>query len=60
MMIKRIGYFTGYSSSGIQEALENALEKAGEHLHFEVVETSCCHGEERDRQYQVTLSTFAE
>ncbi|KTD20161.1 dodecin domain-containing protein [Legionella londiniensis] len=60
MIIKKIGYFTGYSNSGIQEALENALEKAGDHLHFEVVETSCFQAGENDREYQVTLSTYAE
>lgn len=59
-MIKKIGYFTGYSTAGIQEAIQNALEKAGEYLHFEVVETSSCQAGEESRQYQVTLSTFAE
>ncbi|WP_133128578.1 dodecin domain-containing protein [Legionella nagasakiensis] len=60
MITKKIGDFTGYSDSGIYEAVQNALEKAGEHAHFEVVETCCSQGGENDRQYQVTLTTFGE
>ncbi|AHE65750.1 dodecin domain-containing protein [Legionella oakridgensis] len=60
MIAKKIGDFTGYSNSGIYDAIQNALEKAGEHVYFEVIETCCSQGGEHDRQYQVTLATFGE
>lgn len=60
MMTKKIGYFTGQSNLDIHEAIEMALEQAGEHAHFEVVETSCSQAGQEDRQYQVTVTAFSE
>ncbi|WP_133130680.1 dodecin domain-containing protein [Legionella yabuuchiae] len=57
MITKKIGDFTGISTSGISEAIKNALEKAGEHSRFEVIETTA-QGSGTNRQYQVTLSTY--
>lgn len=60
MITKKIGDFTGHSTSGLDEAIQNALQKAGDHQHFKVVETSCSHAGEHARQYEVTLTTFSE
>jgi len=60
MITKKIGDFTGTSTSGINEAIDNALEQAGDHNHFEVVETSSSLCSEKNRHYQVTLSTFGD
>lgn len=62
MKIKKA--FTGYSNAGITEAIENALQQAGEHRHSEVMETKSSYvGEdigEHEKLYQVTLNTFVE
>lgn len=60
MITKKQGDYTGTSSDGIHEAIENALEKAGEHARFEVVETTSLQGQENNRHYEVTLSTYDE
>lgn len=60
MIIKKIGDYTGASTSGINEAVENALEKAGDHSRFEVVETTSSQCRDNNRHYQVTLSTYEE
>lgn len=60
MIAKKIGDFTGVSTSGIHEAIKNALEQAGEHDRFEVIETMSTNGIGNKRQYQVTLATFDE
>ncbi len=56
--MKKIGDFTGYSDCGIDEAIQDALDKAGEYAHVEVVETRGSHIKGDHRQYQVTLTTF--
>lgn len=58
LISKKIGYFTGYSTSNLHEAVQNALEKAGEHKRFEVVESCSIKAPENERQFEVTLSTF--
>ena len=60
MIEKKIGDFTGYSTSGIPDAVQNALEKAGEHARFEVVETLYSKADEHSCEYQVTLAAFSE
>lgn len=60
MTIKKTGDFTGYSDSGIDEAIQDALEKAGDHARIEVVETRGSQTTDDTRQYQVTLATFDE
>lgn len=55
----KIENYTGYSNTGISEAIKNALEKAGDHARFEIIETRGSRtGEESN--YQVTLATFSE
>ncbi|MDI9818958.1 MULTISPECIES: dodecin domain-containing protein [unclassified Legionella] len=56
----KTGEYTGSSDSGINEAIQNALQKAGEHTRIEVVETRSSHVGDDKRYYQVTVSTFAE
>ncbi|WP_152571537.1 dodecin domain-containing protein [Legionella norrlandica] len=58
--MKSIEDFTGFSESGIDDAIQNALKKAGDPVHFEVIETLSSQGNQSDRQYQVTLKTFNE
>ncbi len=60
MTATKSGDFTGYSDAGLSEAVQNALEKAGEPARFEVVETRYSHEGEGRCQYEVTLATFAE
>jgi len=60
MAEKKIGDFIGYSKLGIQEAIQDALKQAGEHMRFEVVETRCSRADEQHREYQVTLATFSK
>lgn len=52
--------FTGYSDSGIDKAMEDALDKAGNPTQVEIVETRGSHINGDNRQYQVTLATFKE
>lgn len=58
--MKSIEDFTGFSESGIDDAIQKALKKAGDPAHFEVVETLGSQGSQSDRQYQVTLKTLSE
>lgn len=60
MNTKKIGDFIGYSNSDIHEAIKDALNKAGEHSHFEIIESQCSQANEDNRMYKVTLATFAE
>jgi flavin-binding protein dodecin len=46
---------TGYSEIGIDEAIQNALNKIKNLDQFEVVETLGEKGVHSERQYQVTL-----
>lgn len=60
-MPTKIGDYTGYSDSGITDAIENALQKAVEqHTYFEIIETRGTHASEGKRHYQVTLSLFSD
>ncbi|WED42719.1 dodecin domain-containing protein [Legionella cardiaca] len=56
----KTGEYTGSSDSGITEAIQNALAKAGEHTRIEVVETRSSHIGENTRYYQVLISTFTD
>lgn len=59
-MSTKIGDYTGYSDSGITDAIENALQKAVEqHSYFEIIETRGVHAGDK-RHYQVTLSLFSD
>ncbi|HAT6978672.1 TPA: dodecin domain-containing protein [Legionella pneumophila] len=58
--MKSIEDFTGFSESGIDDAIQNALKKAGNPTHFEVVETLGSQGSQSDRQYQATLKTQSD
>ncbi len=60
MTIKKAGDYTGYSDSGIDEAIQDALEKAGDHARVEIVETRGSQTNGDQRRYQVTLATFDE
>lgn len=52
------GEFTGYSDSGIDEAIQHALQQAGEHSHFEIIETRGSQIGDNTRHYQVTITAF--
>lgn len=52
--------YTGYSNSGLDDAIGNALQEAGDYQHVEVIETRSSYRPEGSRQYQVTLTTFKE
>ena len=54
----KAGDFTGYSDAGLDEAIQDALDKAGEYVRVEVIETRGSHLEGEQRQYQVTVATF--
>jgi flavin-binding protein dodecin len=52
--------FTGYSEFGIEEAIQDALEKAGDYVRVEIIETRGSQANGDNRQYQVTLTAFDE
>lgn len=58
--MKSIEDFVGLSEYGIDDAVQNALEKAGNPLNYEVVETLGFLNNNTKRQYQVTLKTLAK
>lgn len=58
--MKSIEDFTGFSDFAISDAIENALNKAGNPAHFEVIEILGSQGIKTDRQYQVTLKTITK
>lgn len=60
MSMKSIEDFVGFSESGIDDAVQNALENAGNPMHYEVVETLGSQNNKTRRQYQVTLKTITE
>ena len=60
MAINKTSDFTGYSTAGIDEAIQDALQKAGDYVRVEVVEARGSQAKGDNRQYQVTLATFAE
>ena len=60
MAQNKTGDFTGHSTAGIDEAIQNALEKAGDYDRVEVIEAQGSRAKGDNRQYQVTLATFTE
>ncbi|WP_028389431.1 dodecin domain-containing protein [Legionella fairfieldensis] len=58
MITIKKGDYTGYSDSGIDEAVQNALQKAGKHTHFEIIETRSSQIEKNTRHYQATVTAF--
>ena len=58
MTLIKKGDFTGFSNSCIEEALNNALQKVGEHSRFEVIETLGSVVDENKPQYQITIRAF--
>jgi flavin-binding protein dodecin len=52
--------FTGYSDIGIEEAIQDALDKAGDYARVEVIETRGSQANGENREYQVTLTAFSE
>lgn len=60
MSIIKLGDYTGYSETGIEEAVADALEQAGEHTRIEIVETRGSQAKGKHRHYQVTVATFDE
>lgn len=52
--------FTGYSELGIEEAIQDALDKAGDYDRVEIVETRGSQANGDNRQYHVTLTAFSE
>lgn len=60
MGTKKTEEFIGYSESGIAEAVDDALQKAGEHARIEVVETRGSKAKGDDQHYEVTLAAFDE
>ncbi|QRN02535.1 hypothetical protein GH742_00830 [Legionella sp. MW5194] len=51
--------FTGYSESGLDDALAQALQKAGEYQRVEVIETRSSHTTD-DKTYQVTITAYTD
>ena len=60
MTIKKTRDYTGYSDESIDEAVQNALQKAGEHSRFEVIETRGSQLNDNKRHYQIMLTTFSD
>ncbi|BCA93883.1 hypothetical protein TUM19329_02440 [Legionella antarctica] len=58
--MKSIEVFTGFSESGIDDAIQNALDKAGNPIQFEVIETQWSRDNESNRQYHATLKTVTK
>jgi flavin-binding protein dodecin len=52
--------FTGYSDVGIEEAIQDALGKAGDYARVEVIETRGSKANGENREYHVTLTAFNE
>lgn len=51
--------YTGYSAESLNDAINNALQKAEDHHYFEVIETKSSQFRDERRHYQVTLTTFS-
>ena len=56
----KTGEYTGSSSSGINEAIQDALQKAGGQSCTEVIETRSSQIGEEKPHYQVIISTYAQ
>lgn len=50
--------YTGHSHTSLPDAINNALDKAGEHAHFNVIETQCSHHAEANPRYEVLLVAY--
>jgi flavin-binding protein dodecin len=55
--MKSTEVFTGFSECGIDDAIKNALDNAGNPVEFEVIEAKGSRDNTSNRQYQVTLKT---
>lgn len=60
MAVKKVSDYTGYSSAGIEEAIKDALDKAGDYDRVEVIETRGSQTAGDKSSYQVTLAAFTE
>ncbi|WP_419419899.1 hypothetical protein ACNVED_00920 [Legionella sp. D16C41] len=60
MIISKTRDYTGFSEESLNEAISNALEKAENHSHFEVIEARSSQFADNKRYYYVTLATFFE
>ncbi|WP_298624883.1 dodecin domain-containing protein [uncultured Legionella sp.] len=58
--MKSIEDFVGLSEYGIDDAVQNALENAGNPANYEVVETLGSQDNNTKRQYQVTLKAITK
>lgn len=58
--MKSIEDFIGFSEAGIDDAVQNALENAGNPAAFEVVETLGSQHNTANRQYKVVLKALVE
>ena len=58
--MKNTGCYIGYSSHGMSEAIEDALQQAGEHTRCEVVESIGSQDNQDQKQYQVTVTTYID
>lgn len=60
MSMKSIEVFIGFSDLGINDAIQNALNNAGNPLHFEIVETLGSGDNNDFRQYQAILKKLTK
>ncbi|STX50124.1 Uncharacterised protein [Legionella busanensis] len=60
MIISKTRDYTGFSEESLNEAILNALEKAQEHSHVEVIESRSSLFTDNIRHYYVTLATFCD
>lgn len=56
--MKSIEVFIGFSESGIDDAISNALHNAGNPIHFELIEILGSRDNRAFRQYQATIRTL--
>ena len=60
MTIKKVSDFTGHSTSGIDDAIKDALAKAGDYQRVEIIETRGSQTGGDKSLFQVTLATYIE
>lgn len=60
MITTKIKDYTGYSTFGLTEAIHNALEKANNPQHVQVIETRSSQNSNNLGHYQVILTTSIE
>lgn len=51
--------YTGYSEASLNDAIEDALQKADGHSYFEVIETRSSRYSDNKCQYHVTLTIYS-